>query len=358
VDPARPEQAIAAAAAACSNWGRWGDDDARGTLNFLTGDKRVAGARLVRKGASFSLAQPFDMNGPQNGWRRRTNPVHTMLDTGVDAARGVQGFPHGFGGADDVLFMPLQCSTQWDGLGHIFDHGLAWNGRDAAEVVTSEGDRVTGIEKAAGLIAGRAVLLDAGRALGGRDGELPDGFAITPDHLDTIIAAQGETAKVGRGDIVLVRTGQLARAHRDGWGGYTGGPAPGLSFTCAWWLHGTEIAAIATDTWGFEVRPNEFDHAFQPLHQVVIPHIGLYIGEMWDLEALAADCAADGRYDCWLTAAPIPVTGAVGSPVNPIAVKLPRRLPCRASVPYWSPAAVPPGVPRPSCSPGTARLST
>ena len=318
VDPAQPEQAIAEMSAACSNWGRWGSGDVRGTLNFLTDGKRVEGARLVRRGASFSLAQSFDMNGPQTGWRRRTNPVHTMLDTGLDAARGSQGFPHGFGGADDVVFMPLQCSTQWDGLGHIFDHGRAWNGRAAADVVTSEGDQVTGIEKAAGLIAGRAVLLDAGRVLG-RDGELPDGFAITPDHLETVIADGGTS--VGRGDIVLVRTGQLARARRDGWGGYAGGPAPGLSFTSASWLHRTEIAAIATDTWGFEVRPNEFDHAFQPLHQVVIPHIGLYIGEMWDLEALAADCAADGRYEFWLTAAPIPVTGAVGAPVNPIAVK-------------------------------------
>ena len=108
---------------------------------------------------------------------------------------------------------------------------------------------------------------------------------------------------------------------RDGWGDYAGGAAPGLSFTTADWLHGTEIAAIATDTWGFEVRPNEFDVAFQPLHQVAIPHIGLFIGEMWDLDALAADCADDGVYDFWLTAAPLPITGAVGSPVNPIAVR-------------------------------------
>ena len=57
------------------------------------------------------------------------------------------------------------------------------------------------------------------------------------------------------------------------------------------------------------------------LHQVAIPHIGLFIGEMWDLDGLAADCAADGVYDCWLTAAPLPVTGAVGAPVNPLAVK-------------------------------------
>jgi hypothetical protein len=69
------------------------------------------------------------------------------------------------------------------------------------------------------------------------------------------------------------------------------------------------------------VRPNEFDNAFQPLHQVGIPHLGLLIGEMWALEELADDCAADGVYEFFLTAAPLPITGAVGSPVNPIAVK-------------------------------------
>ncbi|MBP2184605.1 cyclase family protein [Amycolatopsis magusensis] len=317
VNRADPEGAIAEAAKACSNWGRWGADDVLGTLNFLTEANRRAGAALIRRGASFSLSQRFDMNGPQKGWRRRTNPVHTMLDTGTDAAAGLQGFPHGIGGADDVIAMPLQCSTQWDGLGHIFDHGRAWNGRDAATTVTAEGDLITGIEHMAAHVAGRAVLLDVGRVVG--DGELPDGFAITEAHLVATAEAHGVT--VGRGDIVLVRTGQLTRARREGWGDYAGGPAPGLSFTTANWLHRTEIAAIATDTWGFEVRPNEFDHAFQPLHQVVIPHLGLLVGEMWDLDALAADCAADGVHECWLTAAPLPITGAVGSPVNPIAVK-------------------------------------
>ena len=320
LDRTDPAGAIAAAAKRCSNWGRWGADDVRGTMNFLTDAKRAAAAALIRRGRSFSLSQRFEMDGPQKGWRRRTNPVHTMLDTGTDAAAGIQGFPHGLGGADDVIAMPLQCSTQWDGLGHIFDHGVAWNGRPAGEVVTSLGDAVTGIETVADVIAGRAVLLDVGRAIG-TDGELPDGFAITREHLATTIDRQGPSATVGRGDIVLVRTGRLARARREGWGDYAGGPSPGLSFTTADWLHGTEIAAVATDTWGFEVRPNEFDDAFQPLHQVAIPHIGLFLGEMWDLDELAADCATDGVYDCWLTAAPLPVTGAVGAPVNPIAVK-------------------------------------
>ena len=329
LDRADPEGAIAAAAERCSNWGRWGEDDVLGTLNFIDDAKRREASSLVRRGVPYSLAQPFEMNGPQTGWRRRTNPVHTMLDTGTDAERGSQGFPHGFGGADDVVFMPLQASTQWDGLGHIFDHGRAYNGRRAGNVVTSDGDRVTGIETAAAEFASRGVLLDVGRALGaelGSDGELPDGFAITADHLEATIAAQGNTSRVGRGDILLVRTGQLARTRRAlaegrGWGGYAGGPSPGLSFTTVDWLHHSEIAGIATDTWGFEVRPNEFDNAFQPLHQVVIPHLGLFLGELWDLDALAADCAADGVWEFFLVAAPIPVTGAVGAPVNPLAIK-------------------------------------
>lgn len=320
LDRTDPEGEIAKSALRNRNWGRWGEDDVRGTMNYLTDDLRAAAGALIVKGVSFSLSQSFDTFGPQKGWRRRTNPVHTMTDTGTDAAAGVQGFPHGIGGADDVVSMPLQCSTQWDGLGHIFDHGIAWNGRPAGSVVTSAGDGVTGIETVANGIVGRGVLLDVGRQFG-EGGELPDGFAITTEHLMATVAAQGSSSEVRPGDLVLVRTGQLSRTRREGWGDYAGGAAPGLSFTTADWLHDSSIAAIATDTWGFEVRPNEFDVAFQPLHQVAIPNIGLFLGEMWDLDLLAEDCATDGTYEFFLTAAPIPVTGAVGAPVNPIAVK-------------------------------------
>ena len=112
-------------------------------------------------------------------------------------------------------------------------------------------------------------------------------------------------------------------------------PMFGITTWCSGWNAGTSnsfgrtskpqvsvaIAAIATDTWGFEVRPNEFDvPAFQPLHQVVIPNMGLTIGEMWNLDELAEACAAAGRWDFLLSAAPLPITGAVGSPINPIAL--------------------------------------
>ncbi|QNG39470.1 cyclase family protein [Geodermatophilaceae bacterium NBWT11] len=324
MDPQDPEGTIAAAAARVSNWGRWGADDVLGTLNLLTPEKRVQGAALVRRGVTVDLTQHFNAEGPQSGWRRRTNPVHTMLDTGTDAERGVQGFPHGIGGADDIVAMPLQSSTQWDGLGHIFDHGQAWNGRRAGDVVTSAGDAVTGIETTAGRFVGRGVLLDVARHLEPATAELPDGFAITPAHLDATAAAAG--VEVGSGDLLLVRTGRLARARRSiaagtGWAGYAGGDSPGLSFTALDWLREHDVAAVATDTWGVEVRPSEFAvPTFQPFHQVAIPHLGLFLGEMWDLEALAADCATSGVHEFLLAAAPLPVTGAVGAPVAPIAV--------------------------------------
>ena len=195
LDRTHPEAEIGARAAAYRNWGRWGEDDVLGTLNLIDPAKRIEAAALVTEGRVISLSQSFDTNGPQKGWRRRTNPVHTMTDTGVDAERGNQGFPHGIGGADDVIAMPLQCSTQWDGLGHIFDHGMAWNGRRAGDVVTSEGDLVTGIEHAASVIVSRGVLLDVGRHLEPGTGELPDGRAITAADLDACAAAQGVTRR-------------------------------------------------------------------------------------------------------------------------------------------------------------------
>jgi hypothetical protein len=320
-DRSNPLGAIDAAAKAYSNWNRWGPDDVHGTANFIDAAARVRAAGLVRRGVTFSLAQPLSADGPQTGRGARMNPMHAMKAVDTDPATAVRKLPHGIGYADDMVVMSLQCSTQWDGLGHIFDRGVAWNGRPAPEVVTVRGDRRTGIQTMAAPLVTRGVLLDVGRQFGARlfgtDGELPDGFAITPAHLDETAAGLA----IGRGDIVLVRTGQLTRVRREGWGDYAGGGAPGLSFSTLGWLHGHEVAGVATDTWGVEVRPNEFDDAFQPLHQVAIPHIGLLLGEMWDLDALAEDCAADGVIEFLLCAPPLPFVGAVGSPVNPLAVK-------------------------------------
>jgi kynurenine formamidase len=301
----------------CRNWGRWGDSDEIGTLNFITPHAVVTAAQLIRTGRTFSLGLDFNQNGPQKGlWGKRFNPIHTMLATGTDAVAGTQD-AGGLRYADDMVSLPLQCGTQWDGLGHIFYGDQMWNGYDA-RLVDSGGAKKNGIEKTRAKMAGRGVLLDVARFHG--VGSLEDGTAITVDDL--VQTARNQGVSVRQGDFVIVRTGQMERCLSSGeWGGYAGGDAPGLAFETAEWIFESEIAAICTDTWGCEVRPNETTDASQPWHWVVIPMIGVTMGEIFYLKDLAADCSRDGIYEFFFCAPSLPITGAVGSPINPIAIK-------------------------------------
>jgi kynurenine formamidase len=299
------------------NWGRWGADDELGTLNHITPEKIVAAARLVRQGRIFSLAIPFDSNGPQSGFGGRSNPLHFMLQDGGDIASGAQDFVPGLRWCDDVVTMPLQCATQWDALAHIYFDGKMYNDR-GPELVNSSGAKANSIDKARDKIVSRGILLDIPRYRG-KDW-LEPGEAIYPEDLDGAAGRAGVV--VERGDIVLIRTGQIAQVRAEGsWGTYAGGSAPGLSLTVADWLATHEIAGYATDTWGTEVIPNETADVFQPLHCVAIVNMGMLVGEIFDLEALADDCAQDGIYEFMFVAPPLPITGAVGSPINPQAIK-------------------------------------
>jgi kynurenine formamidase len=299
------------------NWGRWGADDELGTLNHITPEKIVAAARLVRQGRIFSLAIPFDSNGPQSGFGGRSNPLHFMLQDGGDIASGAQDFVPGLRWCDDAVTMPLQCATQWDALAHIYFDGKMYNDR-GPELVNSSGAKANSIDKARDKIVSRGILLDIPRYRG-KDW-LEPGEAIYPEDLDGAAGRAGVV--VERGDIVLIRTGQIAQVRAEGsWGTYAGGSAPGLSLTVADWLATHEIAGYATDTWGTEVIPNETADVFQPLHCVAIVNMGMLVGEIFDLEALADDCAQDGIYEFMFVAPPIPITGAVGSPINPQAIK-------------------------------------
>ena len=106
------------------------------------------------------------------------------------------------------------------------------------------------------------------------------------------------------------------------WDGYPGGDAPGFSFETLEWIHSKQIAAIASDTWGCEVRPNESEAGInQPWHWITIPIIGLTMGEIFYLAELAIDCKADGQYEFLFVAPALPITGAVGSPINPLVIK-------------------------------------
>ena len=290
-----------------SNWGRFGANDERGTLNYITRERVRAACALPRRGQVISCALPFDARGPQNGALGRFNPEHAMLSTGE------QELPGGFRYADDLVRMPLQCGTQWDSLAHVFYDGKLYNGRDAS-LVTQQGARANSIDRIAAGVVGRGVLLDLPRTSGLR--WLDDATALLPEDLDLCAERQGVT--IESGDIVLLRTGRLGRALEAGsWDGYLESPSPGLSIRCARWLFEREIAAVASDTACVEVLPSEVTGCLLPLHMVAIRDIGLTLGEIFALDALAEACAADGNYDFLFAAPPLPITGAVGSPINP-----------------------------------------
>ncbi|HSL27238.1 MAG TPA: cyclase family protein, partial [Acidimicrobiia bacterium] len=161
-------------------------------------------------------------------------------------------------------------------------------------------------------------LLDLPRALGVE--WLDPGRAVTGDDLQAAAAHGGVT--VGAGDFVFVRTGAMTAVRaRGGWGDYAGGDAPGLGLESVDWVAERDVAAIAADTWGLEVRPNQTPDVNQPLHIIFIVYMGLWLGEIFDLDPLADDCAADGVYEFFFCGPPLPFTRAVGSPLNPMAVK-------------------------------------
>jgi kynurenine formamidase len=294
-----------------SNWGRWGADDECGTLNFITRERVRMACALPRRGQVISCALPFDARGPQNGALGRFNPEHSMLSTGE------KEMPGGLHYTDDAVRMPLQCGTQWDALAHVFYDGKLYNGRDAS-LVTAEGAAVNSIDRMAAGVVGRGVLLDLPRVRG-----LPwldDTTALLPEDLDLCAERQGVTLESG--DIVLIRTGRLSRALAErSWQGYLGSPSPGLSIRCARWLFEREIAAVASDTASLEVLPSEVPGCLLPLHMVAIRDMGLLLGEIFALDGLASACAADGNYDFLFAAPPLPITGAVGSPINPLAIR-------------------------------------
>jgi len=315
-------QDLREAAEKYKNRGKWGSNDEIGTLNHTRPEDIVAAARLVKKGKVISLALNFDNSGPQGAKSKypamgRINPVHTMLRTGTDAYSGVLDH-RGIRAADDMVVMPLQCGTQWDGLGHVFYENSMWNGYDCREV-TSSGAQKCGIEKTKARMVGRGVFLDVPRAQGKK--YLDDGYAITCADLDKTAEVQG--VKMKRGDFVVVRTGQMeAKLDAGSWDGYPGGDAPGFAFETLEWIQRTELAALASDTWGCEVRPNETEVGInQPWHWITIPIMGMTMGEIFYVKELAEDCAADKVYEFLFVAPAIPITGAVGSPTNPLAIK-------------------------------------
>jgi len=314
------------------NWGRWGKDDELGTLNFITPDKVKQAASLVKKGKIFPLGVDFNSGGPQGGHGTRRNPIHVMTVDGGDAngALAMLGVPsphaqelgHIFQAGpmrynDDWIMMPLQAATQWDALSHVYYDGQMYNGFPAS-AVTSTGASKLSIDKMDKKgVATRAILLDVARHR--KLDHVPPSTPIQPAELDEVAASEKVTIEAG--DVVLVRTGwwPVFLAKRDGLAWAMG--SPGLSWKCAEWLWKKQAAAVACDNVAVECIPGDLPEVTLAFHLLCIRDMGMMLGEMWNFEQLATDCAEDKQYAVHLVAQPIKFTGAVGSPLNPIALK-------------------------------------
>jgi kynurenine formamidase len=304
-------EAFLALAKSVNNWGRWGADDERGTLNLITDDVVRRAVATVRSGKRLSLAIPLSQDGPQLGFvRGRTNPEHRMIAVHELFGDDIDGVRFN----DDAVSMGLQAATHWDGLAHVSYAGRMWNGVDPADVDEAGARRLSA--QRIGPLVSRGVLLDVARAAGVN--RLDGGLALTPAHLEA--AEELGHVTVQPGDIVLLRTGQmqlLKAGDRMAYAITTAGP----SLQTVEWFQARGVAAVATDNLSFEVFPGEVDGLMLPVHMVHVVEMGLLQGQNWDLEALSADCADDSRYEFLLSASPEPFVGACGAPVVPVAIK-------------------------------------
>jgi kynurenine formamidase len=309
--PSYRELPVRAEAPPRSAWGLFGDADEVGTINLLTPDRVLRGIGVVRKGAVFSLNWPLELPEPDL-WGRQPlrHVVYELGDVGLG----------------DIYdnFSPAG-SSQWDALSHIAHctYGC-YNGRTLAECMNASVPR-NGIEHWARKgIAGRGVLLDVARsrAAGGTPIDPRGRVDLTADDLETTRVRQG--VEIEQGDILLVRTGWMAWYERDATpeqrSKIIGIPGLAASDDIVQFLWDHHVAAAATDTPSFEAWPHPHT-ADEYLHFKLIPLLGMAIGELFYLEALAADCAADGVYECLFTAAPLNKRGGIGSPGNALAIK-------------------------------------
>jgi kynurenine formamidase len=240
--------------------------------------------------------------------------------TGSDFVAGNKAghdYPN-FQGTDDYIFMPLQGSTQWDGLSHFFYKDTMFNGFWIGNVESYAGARRGSIHQMKDTLVGRGVLLDLPKFKG--VDRLQPQYGITPDDLDQCAEAQG--VEIGEGDMLVLRTGHVPWYYQlEDKMEYWKVGAPGITRAVVDWLAEKDVAALAVDNIAVEVEPFEepYDHVY-PLHARLIRDLGLTLGEVWWLEDLADTCAELNRYEFFLSAPPLNVTNASGSPANPVAI--------------------------------------
>jgi kynurenine formamidase len=280
-----------------NNWGRWGHDDQRGTVNLITPAKRQAAQALVKTGRTVSLArdvtpQPvFMYSATFPSKRERADVVLDRFDMVY----------HGFW----ITHIDALCHVAWD--------GELYNGRPFADSLSVAGATWCPIDPLFDGITSRGVLLDV--AAGRPEGYVTVGKPVTPQELDETARRQG--VRVEPGDVVVVRSGDevFRKAHPD-WVARVS-PHPGLHVACLEWFREKDIAAISWDM--MDERPIGYAGFGMGVH-LAIPFLGLALVDNTNPERLAVACKEMGRYEFLFTASPLRLVGSTGAPAHPLAI--------------------------------------
>lgn len=294
------------------NWGRWGPDDERGTMNYVTPAKIAAAAALVRSGRTVSMAIPINKTaGPDN-----PNPAVHMISLMHDLPVSESGLS--FGMCYLAMASHGDCHTHVDALNHVGYRGQLYNGKPAA-TLTSRGSDWGSIAAYSTGIVGRGVMLDAARHRGVP--WLEPGDAVTRAELEEIEKAQG--VRLGEGDILVFRTGHHARRLALGaWNNEyppAGEGKAGLHVDTVPWMHERRIAGFLPDGDG-ETVPSNVEGMPYPIHVLQLTAMGMLISDSLQLEELAVACEEEGRWEFMVVGLPLRLPGATGSPWNPIAI--------------------------------------
>ncbi|SMY11598.1 cyclase family protein [Brevibacterium jeotgali] len=301
------------------NWGRWGDDDEVGALNFLTNDQVLRGVRSIRDGNIHTLQRLIGDPKGDPVWPSRLPAEREMVidESAWDSDDGPK-VPGGLHYADDKLVAFLQGSTQYDALGHVWYGGQIWNGYDARTTIGGL-DKASVEPIAQRGVVGRGVLIDMARHFGVEAVEARRTF----NHTDLLAAAESQGVTLEKHDILLIRTNHLQLFFEQSDTFYEDFCEPGLQYSpeLVQWFHEVEIPNLVTDTIANEVTTDPDTGVALTLHNALMRNLGIALTELCDLEDLAAACAEDGRWDFLYVAAPLKIHRATGSPVNPVVIR-------------------------------------
>ncbi|MBN1264671.1 MAG: cyclase family protein [Anaerolineales bacterium] len=293
------------------NWGKWGEDDTLGTLNYITPQKVQEAAALVRSGRHVSMSIPINTEaGPDN-----PNPaIHYMVTThGIDVGAG-----QNLRFATDFLGMQFHgdCHTHIDALCHIAYRGQLYGGRPA-DMVTCRGAQGLDITNYAHGIVSRGVLIDIPRLRGVK--WLEPGEVVSSDEIEAAGKAVG--VELQSGDVMVFRTGHHRRRLELGaWDvGYTGEGRAGLDPYALQLLHEREVAVFLPDGDG-ETVPGLMKEIQYPLHPLQVTAMGMAVADSLQFEELVEVCEEEQRWEFMVVIAPLRLPKATGSPFNPFAV--------------------------------------